>query len=410
VQMIDQACGDEGTTLASAGPVDLAANFANAPRVNTAYHIALANALAGTDLVPSRDDINANFNISIDAGCSAASVGWWYGLDPSTPVPADRISLLSVALHELAHGLGFSAQVNLATGQFPGSAPPVWLSHLYDLETMKHWRSMTAAERIVSAGNDPDVVWTGNRVNGRSRLFLTGAPALKFAMARGRDDEITDLGMAQFGAPFPDAPLSARVVLTHDGVLGTADGAVGTVDDGCEFPWRNGNRMAGHIALVDRGLCAFVDKVRHAQQHGALAVIVVNNQDGPPPGMAGADPSITIPVVSVTREVGARMKRSLLRPQLRATFGATDGLAGVENGCLRMYAPSVVEPGSSISHFHRAAFPDLLMEPSVSRGLFDDVDLTTSLFEDIGWRVIRAGNGIGTPPPLADTCVSIPLP
>jgi hypothetical protein len=405
VQMVAQPCGDEGTTLASAGPVDLAANFPNAPRANTAYPIALANALANNDLVPERDDIIANFNISIDAGCSTTSVGWWYGIDPSVPVPSDRIALLPVALHELAHGLGFSAQVNLDTGQFPGSSPPVWLNYLYDNETMRHWRTMIAAERVASARNDPHLVWSGTSVNRRSGSYLTGAPALKIDLARGLRDDITELGMAQFGAAYPDAPLSARVIRVNDGVAGQADGVSGTFHDGCEYPYRNGARFAGRIALVDRGLCAFVDKARFAQQHGAIAVIVVNNQDGAPPGMAGADASITIPVVSVTQADGSRLKRALLRPQLIVSLGQTDELAGVAQGCVRMYGPSEAEPGSSVSHFHRAAFPDLLMEPSVSRNLYDDTDLTPWLLQDVGW-----GLDVVFDPLPPNPCAIAPLP
>lgn len=406
VQMVDQDCGDDGTTLASAGPVDLAANFPNAPRADTAYHIALANSLAGRDLVPERDDIVANFNLRIDAGCRDGTAGWWYGLDPEAPVPADRIALLPVALHELAHGLGFSAQVNLDTGRYAGSAPPVWANFLYDLALMRHWRAMTAAERATSARNDPHLVWSGSHVNGQSRQYLTGAPVLR--MNRGRDrgvpEEITTLGSADFGAPFPDAPLEARVVQVNDGVAANIPEGAGTIRDGCEFPFRNGERLAGAIALVDRGLCPFVDKARHAQQHGAIAVIVVNNVEGDPPGMAGADPTITIPVVSVRREEGARMRRDQLRPQLRIAFGQTGALAGTTQGCVRMYAPAESEPGSSVSHFHRAAFPDLLMEPSITRGQFDDLDLTIPLFLDIGWN--RGSTSF--PPP--NPCQVRPLP
>lgn len=405
VRMIDQPCSSDGTVLASAGPVSLAYNFPNAPRANTAYHIAQANALAGTDLAPESNDVNVNFNLALDAGCSASAVGWWYGIDPDTPVPANRTPMLPVALHELAHGLGFSAQINLDTGEYASSAPTVWANHLYDLQSMKHWRSMTAAERVVSARNDPNLVWSGSNTNRYARGVLTGAPALRLATVRGGVDDVTDLGFAEFGAPFPDAPLDGWAVLVNDGIAAT-DETPGTPHDGCETPFVNGHRLAGRIALIDRGLCPFVDKARHAQQHGAVAAIIVNNVGGAPPGMAGADPTITIPVVSVSRETGRRMKRGLLRPRLTLGLVQTDELAGVAQGCVRMYAPAESEPGSSVSHFHPAAFPGLLMEPSITRGLFDDLDLTSRFLSDIGWQT--SDIDIGTPPP--DPCVAQPLP
>lgn len=402
--MVNQTCGTDGTTLATAGPANLAHNFPNAPRANTAYHIAQANALRGQDLTPGEPHIVANFNLAIDAGCSPNTVGWWYGIDPGVPVPTDRIALLPVALHELAHGLGFSAQTNLDTGGFAGSHPPLWHLYLYDLETMRHWRTMSAGERVLSARNDPDLVWSGNNVNRNLETFLSGAPALVVEGPRPFVDEVTELGLAEFGAGYPPAPLAGRVMSVNDGVVGTGEPA-GTVSDGCEFPFRNGARLAGRIALIDRGFCAFVQKARHAQQHGAIAAIIVNNVDGAPPTMAGSDPAVTIPVVGVTREIGARFRQQLFRPQLRLRFDHTEELAGVRQGCARMFAPETVQPGSSVSHFHTAAFPNLLMEPSISRSLFEDLDLTIELFRDLGWPL-----AIAALPASVNACPAGPLP
>src|SRR5262245_10427648 len=62
------------------------------------------------------------------------------------------------------------------------------------------------------------------------------------------------------------------------------------------------------IALVDRGTCGFTVKVKNAQDAGALGVIVVNDVPGPAGGMAGSDPTITIPSVMVSQELGAQLK------------------------------------------------------------------------------------------------------
>ena len=50
-----------------------------------------------------------------------------------------------------------------------------------------------------------------------------------------------------------------------------------------------------------------------------------------------------------------------------------------------MYAPNPLEQGSSVSHWDTSAEPSLLMEPFITNGLSDEVDLTKFLFEDIGW-------------------------
>ena len=79
------------------------------------------------------------------------------------------------------------------------------------------------------------------------------------------------------------------------------DSAGGT-SDGCNAP-SNGNAINGKIAVIRRGSCTFVVKVKAAQNAGALAVIIVNNADGAIT-MSGADASIVIPAISVTQAIG----------------------------------------------------------------------------------------------------------
>jgi hypothetical protein len=58
-------------------------------------------------------------------------------------------------------------------------------------------------------------------------------------------------------------------------------------------------------------------------------------------------------------------------------------------GLLRLHAPDPLQPGSSVSHWTSDASPDLLMEPSSSPDVYDDVDLTLDLFRDIGWQTLQ---------------------
>ncbi|WP_376695050.1 hypothetical protein [Wenzhouxiangella sp. EGI_FJ10305] len=61
--------------------------------------------------------------------------------------------------------------------------------------------------------------------------------------------------------------------------------------------------------------------------------------------------------------------------------------AAFNGGLLRMHAPDPLEGGSSISHWTTDADPALLMEPVIDGSLWDQVDLTPALLEDIGWPV-----------------------
>src|ERR1041384_5620141 len=74
--------------LGSAGPVSVARDFPNAPLPGTWYHVALANKLAGVDLLPANDDINANFS---------STFNFYLGLDNNHGSQND---LVTVLLHE----------------------------------------------------------------------------------------------------------------------------------------------------------------------------------------------------------------------------------------------------------------------------------------------------------------------
>ena len=112
--------------------------------------------------------------------------------------------------------------------------------------------------------------------------------------------------------------------VTGDVVL--VDDGAGPTSDGCETPFVNAADVAGRIALVDRGTCAFTVKVANAQANGAIAAIVANNQPGIV-NMGGADPTIAIPALSVLQTDGADMKAQL---GLGMTVNAT--LMGGETG------------------------------------------------------------------------------
>ncbi|MBL4660228.1 MAG: hypothetical protein JKY19_07715 [Alcanivoracaceae bacterium] len=60
---------------------------------------------------------------------------------------------------------------------------------------------------------------------------------------------------------------------------------------------------------------------------------------------------------------------------------------GFNSGKVRLFAPASLQPGSSVSHFSSAAFPDLLMEPSLGNIAFNQVDLSPFLFQDLGYLI-----------------------
>jgi len=90
------------------------------------------------------------------------------------------------------------------------------------------------------------------------------------------------------------------------GDLALADDGTDPNDDACT-DLTNGAAISGKIAVIRRGDCPFVEKVKRAQDVGALAVVIVNNVAGDPIPMGGDDATITIPSVMVSMSDGNAM-------------------------------------------------------------------------------------------------------
>jgi hypothetical protein len=245
------------------------------------------------------------------------------------------------------------------------------------------WNAMDNTQRIASAINDPDVVWTGPNATAAALLLMDPTSKAIINSPVSIQGEY-DAQIAAFG-PAPPEPggTTGNVVLADDN---DTSGTGGTATDGCQA-FVNGGAIAGNIALVDRGVCNFSVKVANAQAVGAIGVLVANNQAGLPP-MGGADPTITIPSYGITQALGNSIKAEL-GGGVNATLGysATEQ-AGINGGFLRLNAPNPLQTGSSISHWSPAATPSLLMEPAITPALTDDVDLTLEQFRDIGWTLL----------------------
>jgi hypothetical protein len=359
--------GSAGTTFVFSdfsGPFP----FPGAQFANTWYHSALADKRAGAELNPGFADINAQFS---------SNFNFYLGLDNNHGPLND---LVVVVLHELAHGLGFSAFVNSSTGANFAGRTDIYSKFAFDNTLGLLWTNMTNAQRQASAINFSNLVWTGANVTaGLPSVLNFGSPVVRVdspAPIAGSKQ----FGTAAFGPPISAPGITAPVVLVNDGVAPTSDG--------CE-PLPAGS-LTGKIALIDRGLCGFAVKTKVAQDAGALAVIIANNVAGAPPGMAGVDPTIVIPTVSISL-ADANAIKGQLGGGVTMTLGVDLSIrAGADPlGRARLNAPNPVQPGSSVSHFDPIASRNLLMEPAINADLTHNLtapdDLSLEQLRDVGW-------------------------
>jgi len=209
---------------------------------------------------------------------------------------------------------------------------------------------------VVAAGNSGNTFYSGGSP-GIANRAITVANSLDNGAAFSTIKVIAPAAVAGdyasvegvFTPPLEThGPVTAQVVLTDPALA-------------CD-PLRNTALLQGKIALIDRGTCFFVDKIRAVQDIGALGVIVVNNVDGPPIEMGGrGDASdIRIPGVMISQLDGIILKGQLAngltvtldafaavgRPELADQISDSSGRGpSVGNNQLK---PDLAAPGTGI--------------------------------------------------------------
>jgi extracellular elastinolytic metalloproteinase len=176
--------------------------------------------------------------------------------------------------------------------------------------------------------------------NGRMQMYLwTAAPVYNplfvlspTAIVGNKISRQNVFSPGHVDVPIAPASLTQNLVLYNDGTpdVGQTDGA-----DACSAAI-NAAALNGKIALIRRSTstanggtpCNFIVKVKNAQLAGAAAVVVMNNVDvldtdgvtpiDVPLNMSGADATITIPAVSVSK-----ITADIFMGQIQAPTSAT---------------------------------------------------------------------------------------
>lgn len=163
---------------------------------------------------------------------------------------------------------------------------------------------------------------------------------------------------ARFGPPLAASSLTSDLVRANPA-------------RGCTA-FTNASSMAGKIAFIDRGDCLFTVKVRNAQLAGAVAAVVANNESGVI-YMAGDDPTIAIPAVSISGEDGSTIRSKLPLPGVNVTltkYAWADVVSDFSSRGPRLgdlaLKPDLAAPGDFITSVYAGSGDDLYISSGTS--------------------------------------------
>src|SRR6185312_9648846 len=159
----------------------------------------------------------------------------------------------------------------------------------------------------------------GNRAVGTPGFDASADYVAKTLRDKGFDVQTPEFDFKQFEAGKVTLTVKGANVNTHvlqysagtgaNGVTGPLVAAPAEDTPGCSASDYNGLPVSGAIVLVDRGSCQFSVKEAAAAERGAVGLIVANNvNEEKMSGTLGAQTDVKIPVVSVTKTDGVRLR------------------------------------------------------------------------------------------------------
>lgn len=168
-------------------------------------------------------------------------------------------------------------------------------------------KNLTKAGTVVvaSAGNSGD------------SPYIVGAPSTSddaISVAASIDDMPQNVDFPAVKVNIAGNEILEEAVEGNISIPSTSTNVVGELvylgTGAAELPETTKLQVKGKIALLDRGVINFVQKLKLAESLGAIGAVVLNNQPGKPIQMGGNE-LVEIPAVMLTYETGLKIKEQL---------------------------------------------------------------------------------------------------
>jgi subtilisin family serine protease len=203
----------------------------------------------------------------------------------------------------------------------------------------------SAADRLVQRGV---VVVAAAGNNGTAGVYATTAPGVGTDVISVASFDNTHVNLPAFTLSTEPRPIAftrafgAPPAPSAGGAPLARPGDAGSDTDACS-PLAPGS-LSGRAALVGVGGCEPLVKVRHAEEAGAVAVVLFNDNPGGIFVDVTATPPVGIPVVAISQADGERIVADLAAGPATLQWGATASLPNATGGALSPFTAFGVSP------------------------------------------------------------------
>jgi len=195
---------------------------------------------------------------------------------------------------------GSPAAAEFATALRNQVTTDAMMGHLSKLQDIANGNNGTRA--VGTPGYEASVDYVVNAL--RNSGFDVKTPEFSARVFRADKGSVTVSGKTMDGSA-----VEYSLGTAPDGVTAPLLAAPAGERPGCTVSDYDGLPVQGAVVLVDRGGCPFNQKEDAAVKRGAVAMIVADNVDEQQMGgTLGADTDVKIPVVSVTKSIGAQLR------------------------------------------------------------------------------------------------------
>ncbi len=238
--------------------------------------------------------------------------------------------------------------VNLSLGGSYGSTG--------DFENRVYENAVAAGVIVVAAaGNEGDTTFvSGAPSTGEGVLAVAATWHDGMAFLALRVDEPQDVAGDYIASSASFGPS-----LTAEGVSGQLMAAQPV--DACA-DLGNAAALSGKVALIERGDCTFVSKIRRVQDAGAIGAVVINNEPGWAIQMGGTGSDLTIPSLMIAQDDGVLLRAAIAgdpvtvtiadnevqRPELADSLGDFSSRGPSHNRLQPYLKPDIAAPGVSV--------------------------------------------------------------